>query len=164
VSLVGAVLGVWANGDRAERQRRRDLHARALEAALAYGEMPFMIRRRRWEEDAQSGERVRLSDRFSAIQAEISACQVLLTADGDEHVSGAYERLISIARSTAGAAAHDAWTEPAVKHDEEMNIGPLFGRLEDFRREVSKFERVLSGATLPRRRQLVRWFRGVGRA
>jgi hypothetical protein len=162
VSFFGILIGLWVNGDRAERQRRRELHARALAAALAYGEMPFMIRRRRWEEDAQSSERVRLSDHFSAVKAELSTCQVLLAADGDKRVSRAYEELIRVARSTAGAEAHDAWQEPPIKTDAEMNMGPVFDRLVAFRHELLAFEQALSRATLPRRLRMWRHLRRRG--
>lgn len=156
VSLLGVMLGLWVNGDRAERQRRRELHARALESALAYGEMPFMIRRRRCEDDARSEERVRLSDHFCAVQAEVSACQVLLTADGNERVSGAFDRLMEVARSTVGSEARAAWQEPPITEDEEMNMGVLFDRLGDFREALSEFERELGRATLPRRLRIIR--------
>jgi hypothetical protein len=154
VSLIGAMIGLWVNGDRAERQRRRELHARALTAALAYGEMPFMIRRRRSEKEVRSSERVRLSDHFSGVKAEVSACQVLLAADGDRRISRAYDKLIQVARSTAGAEAHGAWQEPPVETDEEMNTGSLFDRLAEFRRELLAFEHELSRATLPRRMRM----------
>jgi hypothetical protein len=156
LSLIGAALGLWVNGDRAQRERRRLLHARGLEAALAYGEMPFKIRRRRWEEEVQSSERVRLSDQFSSVQAELSACQVLLSADGDPTVARAYGQLIRAARATAGSASHDAWAEPPIKTDAEMSMGPLFDQLADFRRELSDFESIIARATLPRRQRLRR--------
>jgi len=158
IGLFGVLTGLWVSGDRAERQRRRELHARALEAALAYGEMPFMIRRRRCEEDARSSERVRLSDRFSTIKAEVSACQVLLAADGDESVSRAYDKLIHVARSTVGVEARDAWQEPPIATDAEMSMGGLFDRLGDYRNELQAFEGALSQATLPRRCRIRRLF------
>lgn len=156
VSLVGVMVGLWVNGDRAERQRRRELHARALEAVLAYGEMPFMIRRRRSEDDVRSSERVRLSDHFSAVKAEIAACQVLLAADGDERVSLGYDSLVQVARSSVGAEARSAWQEPPIETDAGMNMGALFDRLVDFRREVAVFEQILGRATVPRRKRLRR--------
>jgi hypothetical protein len=159
IGLLGVLTGLWVNGDRAERQRKRDLHARALAAVLAYGEMPFMIRRRRCEEDQQSGERVRLSDHFSAVKAEVSTCQVLLAADGDHRVSEAYGELVEVMRATVGAAAHKAWTEAPIRTDTEMNMGPLYDSLEEFRAEVSSFENALARATLPRRKRLVRTLR-----
>jgi hypothetical protein len=107
IALAGVLLGLAVNGDRAERQRRRDLHGRALAAVLAYGEMPFMIRRRRDEENERSSERVRLSDHFSGVKAEMSTCEILLAADGDERVSAAYRDLVLTARATVGAEAHE---------------------------------------------------------
>jgi hypothetical protein len=160
VGLIGVLIGLWVNGDRTERQRKRDLHARALAAILAYGEMPFMIRRRRFEEAEQSAERVRLSDHFSAVKAEVSTREVLLAADGDEKLAAAYAELVSVARSTAGAQAHAAWKEPAIRTDEEMNMGPLFDSLADFRTQLAAFEAALARATLPRRRRAARWARG----
>jgi hypothetical protein len=108
IGLAGILIGLWINGGRTERQRRRDLHARALAAVLSYAEMPFMIRRRRYEAEERSAERVRLSTHFSTVKAELSACQVLLAADGDQGLSNAYETLVETARQTAGREAHEA--------------------------------------------------------
>lgn len=98
LAFAGVVLGLLVSGDRAERQRRRELHARALATILAYGEMPFMIRRRRCEGEHASEERVRLSDRFSEVKAETATCQALLSADGDDRVSAAYNDVVETAR------------------------------------------------------------------
>lgn len=159
VALTGVLITLWVNGDRAERQRRRDLHARALTAVLGYAEMPFMIRRRRCEETERSAERVRLSDHFSSVKAELTTCQVLLGADGDLDVSEAYNRLIEVARETAGSEAHRAWKEPPVTTDEGMNMGPLFDRLAKLRHELERFQSDLARATLPRRTRLSRCLR-----
>jgi hypothetical protein len=88
IALAGVLAGLWIGGDRAERQRRRDLHARALAAILAYAEMPFMIRRR-YEPEHSSAERVRLAEHFSAVKAELTNCQVLLAADGAQRIATA---------------------------------------------------------------------------
>jgi hypothetical protein len=93
VLLVG-VITLYVNGERAERWRRRDLHARALAAAIAYTEMPFAIRRRQHEPEHRSAERVRLTTRFSEIQAEISVCQALIDSEGDPRISAAYRELV----------------------------------------------------------------------
>ena len=159
IGLAGVLAGLWVNGDRAERDRRRRLHARALKAIIDYGEMPFMIRRRRHEESNRSAERVRLSDHFSAVKAEITTSQVLLAADGHEAISVAYNELVEEARRTAGADAHKAWTEEPVFKDEEMNMGDVFERLAPFRARLDRFERDLARATLPRRTRLWRWLR-----
>lgn len=161
LGVAGVLVGLWINGDRAERQRRRDLHARALAAVIDYGEMPFMIRRRRVEDEHRSAERVRLSDHFSRIKAEISTCQVLLAADGDRKISAAYRKLFSTARETVGQQAHEAWKADPIASDPEMNMGPLHASLAPFRKQLEEFEADLARATLPRRLRLVRWFRGT---
>jgi hypothetical protein len=159
VGLLGVLVGLWVNGDRAERQRRRDLHARALAAVIDYGEMPFMIRRRRCEPEQRSAERIRLSDHFSKIKAEISTCQVLLTADGHRRVAGAYDELVATARRVVGQEAHDTWAQDPIGTDAEMNMGPLFDRLADFRGQLVAFEGSLAQATLPRRLRALRRLR-----
>ena len=161
IALAGVLLGLAVNGDRAERQRRRDLHGRALAAVLAYGEMPFMIRRRRDEENERSSERVRFSDHFSGVKAEMSTCEVLLAADGDERISAAYRDLVLTARATVGAEAHEAWESPPVARDAAMNMGALHARLAPFRARLREFELELATATLPRRKRLWRWLCGT---
>lgn len=160
LAFIGAMLALAVNGDRAERQRRRELHGRALAAVLDYGEMPFMIRRRRVEIQERSAERIRLSDRFSATKAAIQTCQVLLAADGDDALARAYDELVEIARGTAGVEASQAWKEEPVENDEEMNMGELHDRLTPFRDRLGYFELELARATLPRRKRLLRWMNG----
>jgi hypothetical protein len=161
IAFAGIVLGLLVSGDRAERRRRRELHARALAGVLAYGEMPFAIRRRRCEPEHASAERVRLSEHFSEVKAEMATCQVLLAADGDERLSAAYNDLVDIARATAGAASHDAWKEAAVETDADMNMADLHVRLQPLRDRLREFELELASATLPRRKRLWRWLRGT---
>lgn len=159
IAFTGVLVGLWVNGDRTERQRRRDLHARALAAICDYGEMPFVIRRRRHEPEARSAERVRVSDRFSAVKAEISTCQVLLGADGNQRIAKAYGDLFTTARISVGREAHDAWKEEPISSDREMNMGPLYERIVPFRDQLADFEGELAWATLPRRRRLWRTIR-----
>jgi hypothetical protein len=47
--LLGVTITLAVNGWRAERTTRQAIHARAIEAVVAYLEMPFAIRRRRHE-------------------------------------------------------------------------------------------------------------------
>lgn len=156
IALAGVLINVWVIGDRAERRRRRDLHGEALASVLAYREMPFVIRRRRWEPEYQSEERTRISDRFSKVKAEIERCRMLLRADGDSRVSDAFEALYETARKTAGTEAHNAWKERPVKEDSEMNMSEVFDRLRDLDDQVDVFTRELAWATLPRRKRLWR--------
>lgn len=153
LALAGVFTTLWVNGDRTERQRRRELHARSLKAALEYVELPFVIRRRRGEAEHQSDERVRISDRFSTIQAELTACQVLLRADGDHKLSEQFDQLVATARRIAGQAAHNAWVEPPIAKDSEMNMPGLFEEVSPFRAELESFESALANTTLPRRKR-----------
>lgn len=154
IALAGVLAGLWISGDRAERQRRRALHARSLAAILAYAEMPFMIRRRMHESEQASAERVRLAAQFSMVKAELTTCQVLLAADGDQRLAAAYDTLVDVARRTAGQEAHDAWEAPPITTDAEMNMGGLFDRMHDLRTQLNVFREDLAKATLPRRTRL----------
>jgi hypothetical protein len=160
IGLAGILIGLWLNGNRTDRQRRREMHARSLAAILAYGEMPYMIRRRRVETDQRSAERVRLSSHFSVVKAEISTCQVLLAADGDLRLSSAYNSLVETARQTAGKEAHNAWNEDPIQTDSEMNMADLYDRLQPLRDHLKRFESDLAHATLPLRHRIWRWMRG----
>jgi hypothetical protein len=152
VALVGVFITLSINGARAERQRRRELHARALAAIIAYGEMPYRIRRRAPGSEA----RARLSDDLSQVKAEVDACQVLLAADGGERLSDAFDELYNLARKSVGKAAHDAWEAPVITDDQEMNMGPLFRSLQAFNTAREAFADDLRTATLPRRHRITR--------
>jgi hypothetical protein len=155
IALFGVFATLLVNGIRAERQRRRDLHTRALAAITAYGEMPYRIRRR-----APGAElRARLCDDLSLIKAEIDTCQVLLAADGDERLSDAFDDLYAIARKTVGKASHDAWKSPPTEHDSEMNMGDLYRSLEPFNVARGEFADDLRSATLPLPKRASRWIR-----
>jgi hypothetical protein len=111
--LVGAIT-LYVNGERAERRRRRELHARAMAAAIAYAEMPFAIGRRQHEPEHRSAERVRLTARFSEIQAEIAVCQALIESEGDANIAAAYRSSSTpLAVSPAGRRAKPGKTIPS---------------------------------------------------
>lgn len=155
IALAGVLVTLIINGRRAERQRKRDLHARALAAITAYGEMPYRIRRR----PPGAEHRARLSDELSVAKAEVDTCQVLLAADGDERVSDAYDALYAVARRTAGKEAHQVWKAPVIDSDEQMNQGELYRRLSEFTSQRNAFADDLRLATLPAPRRLSRWVR-----
>lgn len=115
-----------------------------------------MICRRRCEPEQRSAERIRLSDHFSKVKAEISTCQVLLAADGHRRVATAYDELVATARGVVGKEAHDAWQQEPIGEDSGMNMGPLFDRLEKFRDQLATFQDALAQATLPRRLRVAR--------
>lgn len=160
IGFGGVSFTLLFNGRRTERQRRRDLHARALAAITAYGEMPYRIRRRAPEPE----ERAALTDDLSRVKAEVEVCQVLLAADGDVKVANAYDRLYNTARGTAGRAASRAWeSKPIPKGaDAQMNAGGgTFRELKAYRDELDAFAEVIRRATLPRHRRVARRVRIV---
>jgi hypothetical protein len=154
LGLVGVLITLVINGQRLERGRRRELHARGLQAALAYLEMPYAIRRRRNEPEQRSAERVRLTERFTEIQIELAACQSLITADGVADVAEAFDRLVEKLRRVAGAEAAKAWNEDPIERDDQMGMAPLHAALADVRAETDRFVAIASAAAQPR------WKRG----
>lgn len=159
IGLSGVLWTLWVNGDRAERQRRRELRARALEAVLAYREMPFMIRRRRSETEERSAERVRLATHFSEVQAELATCENLLVADGPDWLAQEYQELVSITRSTAGRESHEAWKVDPITEDVDMNMPDLFGRLKPLNDGIDRFREHIAWAGKTRRARVRIWRR-----
>lgn len=157
IGLSGVLWTLWVNGDRVERQRRRELRARALEAVLAYREIPFLIRRRRNEVEERSAERVRLSMHFSGVQTELATCENLLVADGPRWLAREYQELVSIARATAGREAHEAWKLDPITEDSEMNMPDLFARLEPLNDGMDRFREHISWAGKTRRAKVLVW-------
>ncbi len=147
--LVGVSATLAVNGHREERRRRRDNHARALEAVVAYSEMPYRIRRRRNELEHASSERTRLSDAFSEIQAELASCEALIRADPDLDIRDAYEELVVTLRRTAGTLARDAWSKVPITADEHMNLPDVFEGLAPVRDEQQKCETLMASSTRP---------------
>lgn len=157
IGLSGVLWTLWVNGDRTERQRRRELRARALEAVLAYREMPFMIRRRRNEAEERSAERVRLSMHFSGVQTELATCEHLLVADGPSWLAQEYQELVSIVRATAGREAHESWKVDPITEDSDMNMPDLFARLKPLNDGVDRFREHISWAGKTRRARMLVW-------
>ena len=158
IGLVGVALTLWINGALAERGRRRANHARAVEAVVAYQEMPYAIRRRRHEPDERSGERVRLSTAFGVVQAELASCEALMRADRDADVREGFARLVSALKEHAGMAAKEAWRRPPITEDSEMSLGDVHIALEPVRAEQQSFEETAARSTRPLKRKIVEAF------
>ena len=145
VLLVG-VITLYVNGERAERWRRRELHARGMAAAIAYAEMPFAIRRRQPEPKHRSAERVRLTDRFSEIQAEIAVCQALIESEGDPHIAAAYRDLVDATRRIAGAVARGAWNDEPIERDADVNMPAVAEQLQPLALHRERFAEAIGHA------------------
>lgn len=157
--LIGVTAMLIINGRRDERQRRRDNHARAIEAVVAYYEMPYRIRRRRHEPEHRSGERTRLSDAFSEAQAELASCEALIRADPDREVRRGYDQLVQSLRKTAGGLAAAAWKRAPAQDDQDMLMPDVHTALADVRSAQQHCEQVMAAAVkspwrafVPRRR------------
>jgi hypothetical protein len=154
LALAGVALTLLVNGTREERRRRQDVHARALEAVARYYEMPFLIRRRR--HDDPSAERVRLSERFADVQAELACCEALIRADRDTAVRESYADLVTGLRACAGRQASLAWNTPAITSDEQMGMGDVIEALRPLEARRKACEKLMTESTSPRRRRMRR--------
>lgn len=103
VAALVALAGYWQSGRLNRQDRQRQLFAEAYAAVRRYREFPFMIRRRRREDDV------------AKLSSELSSCQVLM----DQHVGlllvesapvgAAYVALVSETRRVAGGEIREAW-------------------------------------------------------
>lgn len=146
-ALLGVALTLNVNGAREERRTRKENHARAIRAIVAYAEMPYRIRRRRADEDHRAGERVRLSDAFSEIQVELAACEALIRSDRDLDVRDAYERLVRTLRTTAGKLASEAWDTSPINDDSQMGMPDVYAGLAPVRAGQEDCEAVMASST-----------------
>lgn len=151
IALVAVAVTLFVNGAREERRRRREIHARALEAIARYYEMPFMIRRRRHDEP--SAERVRLTERFADVQAELACCEALMRADSDPAVRKAYATLATAIRTHAGAQASSAWNTEPITSDAKMGMGDVTAALGPIGSVRQTCEHAMAKSTAPRHRR-----------
>jgi hypothetical protein len=133
-ALLVAAATLWLNGIRQDRHRRRLLYASALEAVQAYREFAYAVPRRRCEPEHRSEERVRLTEAMRQVQRDLSRYSALLKTERDGAVSEAFEELVAETRRVAGELIHDAWTDPPITSDAEVNVeapldfGPILER------------------------------------
>jgi hypothetical protein len=156
VGLAGVTITLYVNGRRTDRTVRRETRARAIEAVVAYQEMPYAIRRRRHEAEHRSAERVRLTEAFTVIQAELASCEALMRADTEARVRDGYAHLVATLRTCAGKHASLAWDSTPIKRDEDMRMPEVFEALAPVRKAQHAFEDVVAQASR-RRRDPRRW-------
>lgn len=122
-TAVTAVLTHSLGERSARRERRAEVFAKALAAVEDYAEMPYRIRRRRGSDQA----RHELTDRISQVQSLIAFHQAWLHIEAPV-VAVAYDALVQAARKQAGAQMNDAWNEPLLSVDRQMNLGSAYQR------------------------------------
>jgi hypothetical protein len=132
-AAVVALLGVWINGLREERRRRRELYANALEATYAYREFAYVVRRRRT--DVPGEERIRISEALREIQRDLSKYEALMKIERCTRVAVEYKHLVEKTREVAGGYMRAAWNGDGAAEDSQMNIADIdftpLGKYED---------------------------------
>jgi hypothetical protein len=112
IAAIAGLVGLWVGGLRSERSRRREFYAKALEATLAYGEFPFVIRRR---DDADPpGERVRISEARRSIQRDLATFESLMRIERAGDVAANYRAPVAKTRETAGGYMAQEWRRPPI--------------------------------------------------
>ncbi|MFI5494537.1 hypothetical protein [Actinoplanes sp. NPDC051859] len=111
------------------RKARLDDKAKSFAEALTtieeYAEMPYRIRRRPNTENA----RHEVSADFGKIKARIQFHLAWLQIQAPD-VHEAYKLLDEAARGQAGRQAREAWLQPPLTTDEQMNLGVSYPRDE----------------------------------
>jgi hypothetical protein len=120
IAAAASLLTLWVTGIRADRTRRRALYAKALEAALAYREFPYLIRRRNHSDLA--GERVRISEALREVQRDLAFCESMLRMERHTKVYVEYKNLVAPTRIIAGGYMRDEWDRPPITTDSEVNV------------------------------------------
>ena len=100
IAAAASLLTLWVTGIRADRTRRRQLYAKALEAALAYREFPYVIHRRNHADLA--AERVRISEALREVQRDLALCESMLRMERHTKVYVEYKNLVAETRTVAG--------------------------------------------------------------
>lgn len=120
VTVLVAVLTLWVNGRRNERQRRRELYADAWAAVQAYKEFAFAIRRRNHKEPEE--ERVRISEALREVQKDLAYYDALVGRERSGAVAANYRVLVAKTREIAGGLMRDAWISDPITRDDQMNM------------------------------------------
>ena len=116
-----------------------------------------MVRRRR--SSNPEDERTRISTELRKVQEDITYHLAWLTTES-QHVSKAYNKLVSRLREVAGAEIHRAWTEPPVQSDDEMNMDDLGLGILDQHEQEFLLEASDHLSIFPRwLRRMLRWAR-----
>jgi hypothetical protein len=123
VAAVVALIGIWINGLRQERHRRRELYADALEATYAYREFAYVVPRRRT--DVPGEERVRISEALREIQRDLAKYEALMTIERCTSVAVHYRHLVDKTRDVAGGYMRAAWNGDGAGDDRQMNIADI---------------------------------------
>ena len=124
-----------------ERDRVRTVFAEAYAVYTQYRESPFMIRRR--EAGNLAAERLRIGESIRLVQERLSYFQAWTTIESPT-VGRAYAALVAQMRATSGAAMQEAWRNPGITEDIEMNTPPDAPALADLSALESAYTKAAS--------------------
>lgn len=116
--FLGTVLGLAAGRWAEERNRRREGHAAAIRALVAWSEYPYRVRRRTSDDPA---ELRRLADLGHDLQEQLQCHRTWVRAES-RRVGDTYDAAIATLKSRSGDALNDAWSSAPIAHASEMNL------------------------------------------
>ena len=119
VAFVGGVIALAVNGRRARIDRQRAVFADAYGDLEEYREFAYIVRRRRHDDAA--GERTRISESLSAVQAQLNRHRTVLRIEAP-HVARAYATLLDTTRTVIGGAIREGWNLPAITDDDQVHV------------------------------------------
>ena len=122
ISVLIFAITHWRNGERERLTRSREVFSKAYLAIQEYKEFPYVIRRRR--KGAPEEERVRISSELRRMQSDLAFYSAWLRTESP-HVHRSFSELLGQVRQVAGKAMREAWLEPAIEGDSEMNMPDL---------------------------------------
>jgi hypothetical protein len=159
-SLVSASVTYTLNQQAARRDRQAKTFAEALASVEDYAELPYRVRRRHDNEAARHD----LAEEVSRIQSRLAYHQALLQVETPE-VAERYAGLVRAAKAQAGNQMRQAWLQPPITTDADMNLGTRHDRDDIDAARVACIEAMRSAVRRSRlRRFRPRVSRGLGPA
>lgn len=117
VSGVVALATVALAGRRERKDRHRILLADAFAKCQLYKEYPFIVRRRRSDEEA-AADRSRISQELNRVQVALNDYKARLKVE-TPYLAGAYEALVGATRRVAGAEIRRSWDVSPTAGDDQ---------------------------------------------
>lgn len=116
-AIVVAFVPRWAE----VRERRRTRYAEAVQALVAWAEVPYRVARRLDDDPETLADLVTLGH---DLQQELAFHQAWVSTES-KAVGQLYGDVANAMRSAVGPAIQAAWTKPPVSRPEDMNMGDL---------------------------------------
>lgn len=117
VSGVVALASVAFAGRRERKDRHRILLADAFAKCQLYKEYPFIVRRRRSDDEA-AADRSRISQELNLVQVALNDYKARLRVE-TPYLAGTYGALVGATRRVAGAEIHRSWDVAPTAGDDQ---------------------------------------------